>query len=271
MITQLLYDCVRDQKLQAFYPQGSLESLAARIVQAGVLNRLAAEWRLPKEVAMDCVKIALFDVVLYLDDSGSMRFEEGGSRIDDLKLVLGRVAFATSLFDTDGINVRFMNSNEQGDHITSEAQASQLVQRIQFSGLTPLGTSLQNKILGPMVLQPAMSGQLRKPVLIITVTDGAPAGENRWQIVTTIKNAVNQLRNTRYGPDTISFQFAQVGNDTAARDFLQELDANHEVGALIDCTSNYELEADEARRKNNIDLSPELWLVKLLLGPIDSS
>ena len=110
---------------------------------------------------MDCVKIALFDVVLYLDDSGSMRFEEGGSRIDDvrmnlehaayasyrrytdtntsqLKLVLGRVAFATSLFDTDGINVRFMNSNEQGDHITSEAQAAQLVQRIQFSGLVSI-------------------------------------------------------------------------------------------------------------------------------------
>lgn len=35
-----------------------------------------------------------------------MRFEEGGSRIDDLKLILGRVAFATSLFDHDGISVR---------------------------------------------------------------------------------------------------------------------------------------------------------------------
>lgn len=55
---------------------------------------------------MDCVKLALFDVILYLDDSGSMRFEEGGSRIDDLKLILGRVAFATSLFDHDGISVR---------------------------------------------------------------------------------------------------------------------------------------------------------------------
>ena len=41
-------------------------------------------------------------------------------------------------YDTDGINVRFMNSNEQGDHITSEAQAAQLVQRIQFSGLVSI-------------------------------------------------------------------------------------------------------------------------------------
>lgn len=32
------------------------------------------------------VKLALFDVILYIDDSGSMQFEENGERIDDLKL-----------------------------------------------------------------------------------------------------------------------------------------------------------------------------------------
>lgn len=36
-----------------------------------------------------------------------MAFEEGGSRIDDLKLVVSRVAMAASLFDQDGIQVRF--------------------------------------------------------------------------------------------------------------------------------------------------------------------
>lgn len=45
---------------------------------------------MPKELAGDLVKLALFDVILYVDDSGSMAFEEGGERIDDLKLwVLG--------------------------------------------------------------------------------------------------------------------------------------------------------------------------------------
>lgn len=160
-------------ELQAFYPPGSLDQISARIVQSGALNRLSAEWRLPKEIAFDCAKIALFDVILYLDDSGSMRFEEQGSRIDDLKLILNRVAFATSLFDHDGISVRFMNSQERGDNITNEQQASQLIQRIQYGGLTPLGTSMDQKILGPMVIQPARNNQLRKPVLIITVTDGS--------------------------------------------------------------------------------------------------
>jgi hypothetical protein len=158
---------------------------------------------------------------------------------------------------------------------------------------------MDQKILQPMVLQPASQRQLRKPILIITVTDGAPAGEQRLHIASVISNAVNQLRNSPYGPDALSFQFAQVcvttyslgvvrvcradftdasyswviqvGNDIGARDFLQELDANPQIGSLIDCTSNYELEADQARQQNGIDLSPELWLVKLLLGPIDSS
>ena len=42
------------------------------------------------------------------DDSGSMAFEEGGERIDDMKAVLGRTADAATLFDTDGIVVRFV-------------------------------------------------------------------------------------------------------------------------------------------------------------------
>lgn len=38
------------------------------------------------------------------------RFEEEGSRIDDMKLIVERVALAASLFDDDGISVRFLNS-----------------------------------------------------------------------------------------------------------------------------------------------------------------
>lgn len=93
----------------------------------------------------------MFDVVLYIDDSGSMAFEEGGERIDDLKLcansfyprrlgradqrrIMSRVAYATSLFDRDGIQVRFMNSRVEGNNIASEPAALHLVQQVKFSG-----------------------------------------------------------------------------------------------------------------------------------------
>jgi hypothetical protein len=60
-------------------------------------------------------------------------------------------------------------------------------------------------------------------------------------------------------------EFAQVGNDQKATRFLEELDNHPQVGGLIDCTSNFELEQAEMSRKSGIDLTPEMWLVKLLM------
>ena len=34
---------------------------------------------------------------------------------------------------------------------------------------------------------------------------------------------------------------------------------------------DYEVEADEMRQKTGVDMTPDLWLMKLLLGSIDSS
>ena len=53
--------------------------------QTGALSTLASAWRLSVELAADLVKIALFDVVILVDDSGSMQFEQNGERIEDLK------------------------------------------------------------------------------------------------------------------------------------------------------------------------------------------
>lgn len=190
------------------------------------------------EIGRDVIKLALFDIILYIDDSGSMAFEENGERIEDLKVILSRVAFAASLFDDDGVQVRFMNSLEQGNGIRNEQQVHDLISRVRFHSLTPMGTQLDDKILQPLVLGPARSGKLRKPVLIITITDGQPAGDTK-NIFEVIKKAVRELaQNPRYGRGAVSFQFAQVGNDLKAREFLTALDEDPEVGQLIDSTSS---------------------------------
>ena len=168
-----------------------------------------------------------------------MQIEEGGERIKDLMLILGRVAYATSLFDSDGIQVRFMNSNVQGNNIRTESEAESLVRGVSFSGLTPMGTSLRNKVIDPLVLQPARAGQLNKPVMVITITDGQPAGEHLGAVFDTIRYASSELgRMERYGAGAIAFQFAQVGNDLKAREFLGKLDNDPTIGPLVDCTSS---------------------------------
>ena len=79
--------------------------------------------------------------------AGSMAFEENGSRINDLKLILGRVAEVATMFDDDGILIRFMNGNAQGNGIRDAASVANLVSQVQFNGMTPLGSQLDQKVL----------------------------------------------------------------------------------------------------------------------------
>jgi hypothetical protein len=268
-----LIGTIQEKQLQAFYPPERLESLVRNLETApDKIQQLMKEWNVGQEVAMDVLKLALFDTVIYVDDSGSIQFEEDGARLTQLRHYLGLIATAASKFDQDGVNVRFMNSEERGDHIRSKEEAEALVSRVRFSGLTPMGTSLRQKVLDPMVIGPARAGRLDKPVLVITITDGQPAGEPHGAVADGIRSAVDELSRSRYGRGGVSFQFAQVGTDLHARQFLAKLDEDPTIGNLIDCTSNFEVEQDEMSRANPpVHLTRELWIAKVMLGAIDSS
>lgn len=59
-----------------------------------------------------------------------MQFEENGERIKDLRLILQRVAYAATLFDDDGISIRFMNSTpppQMLDGVRSDQQIEQIM------------------------------------------------------------------------------------------------------------------------------------------------
>jgi hypothetical protein len=201
-----------------------------------------------------------------------MQFEEGGERIKDLRLILDRVASVATIFDEDGISLRFMNARydmHMLENIRTEQQIDTLMRSAQFKGLTPMGTELRAKVIDGIIVPKVQQRQYRKPTLVITITDGQPAGEAPNTIFDTIKYAA-QVVGQQYGPGGVSFQFAQVGNDQKAREFLGKLDEDPAIGQLIDCTSNYENESEEMQ-KQGVNLTPDLWIVKLLLGSIDAS
>jgi hypothetical protein len=64
-----------------------------------------------------------------------------------------------------------------------------LLQQVQYCGTTPLAGSLVSKVLQPIVYRMADQGQLSKPVLIISITDGEPTD--------TPKDMVVQVRGVR--------------------------------------------------------------------------
>lgn len=85
-----------------------------------------------------------------------------------------------------------------------------------------------------------------------------------------IKNAKNALGATRYGPDTLSIELAQVGNgpclsvfsrpprpllnfcerstDQKAVAFLNEIDRHPDIGRFVDVTSNFENESAQMQQ-----------------------
>ncbi|CAO1599561.1 hypothetical protein XANCAGTX0491_003283 [Xanthoria calcicola] len=275
---QLLQTTVRDKFLENMISPDhpALERYAHRA--ASQIDQLCTRDKIPHEIGRDLAKLALYDIILYIDNSGSM-MDKDSERVDELRRIMTEVVNISMLFDEDGISIRFMNDWNSNpamdgvdmrrlDNIKDERMIHHIVDRIDYSGLTPLGTELKNKVIDPMVLGPARSGQLQKPVLLITITDGSPT-ENGDVVQNVIQYASNELsRMPRYGPGAVAFQFAQVGNDQAARAWLAKLDSDPRVGHLVDCTSNFENEQEEFKKRSLI-LTRALWTLKMLLGSID--
>lgn len=192
----------------------------------------------------------------------------GGERIKDLKAILSRVCEVATLFDDDGLTVRFMNSKLEGNNVKTSSAAGALVDRVKFEGMTPLGTNLDAKIIQPLFTALVKKKALPKPVLVIVITDGEPTGEPADRVVQVIKNAKALATNSLYGSGSIAFEFAQVGKDAAAQAFLARLDKHPDIGRMIDATSYFELEQEEYKRKG-VNLTPDVWLVKLMVGAVD--
>lgn len=98
---------------------------------------------------------------------------------------------------------------QQLSNIRGEQQIQQVMANRRYKGLTPFGTKLRQKVIDGIVLPKLRTPQ--KPILVIGITDGQPAGENAGALEETIRYAVNSTQNL--GPGAVAFQFAQVGND----------------------------------------------------------
>jgi hypothetical protein len=84
-----------------------------------------------------------------------------------------------------------------------------------------------------------------------------------------MKESLNACCKTKYGVGAFDLGIALVGTDKGAQVYYkEEVDDNPEIGSEVDVTSNVEMEAMECKKKG-FTLTPELWLMKLVLGPID--
>jgi len=175
-----------------------------------------------------------FDTVFVVDDSASM----AGEYWDQLGRALETIATIATKYDSDGIDIHFLNSPQHDHrHITSPDSVRDLFNRVQPAGITPTGACL-DRILreyldkyadakaaytsstsgsGP---HPTMYNSLPKPLNILVLTDGEPTDDPE----TVIVDAARKLDRLNAPLHQIGIQFVQIGNEDGAREALEELD-----------------------------------------------
>ncbi|PNH01561.1 hypothetical protein TSOC_012547 [Tetrabaena socialis] len=255
---KLVY-AIQNNNLQRFYPYERVVKLTQQISSVSLLE-LSNAFRITAEVAIDLYQLALYDIVILADDSGSMTTD---SRIDELSAVVEKIAGVASRFDQDGMTLCFLNDAKVSSNLRA-ADVSSALQKVRFSGRTPIGSVLRQRILHPMVIKKMSHGQLQKPVLVITLTDGEP--DSKDDLVKTLQEAKDFNLST--GSTCAAFEFAQIGTDPTAQRFLNELDVHPSIGNIVDVTSSFELEEEEYA-KAGATLTPHMWILKLMLGAID--
>ncbi|KAL0639094.1 hypothetical protein Q9L58_001777 [Maublancomyces gigas] len=257
---QRLEKAIKSKGLQQFYPEVTNE-LAERA--ANLVNELRDKKQCSWEMANQFAILALYDLAILIDDSDSMVYDQKGARIKTLQKILNAIADIYNLAREQGIlTVRFLNATKGKKNVTAKTVKT-VIKGHDYGGVTRIGTELKKKILDKFVL----GVDMKKPLLIMVITDGAAEGESTNLLESVIKNCIYELSKeggTAKGPNSVAFQFSRVGDDDGAMELLKKLDDDKEVGIYVDClpmTNRLEDLGEKPERK---------WVLmsKLLLGAI---
>ncbi|KAF8068090.1 hypothetical protein FPV67DRAFT_1171788 [Lyophyllum atratum] len=190
-----------------------------------------------------------FDTVLVVDDSSSM----SGKRWKQAGKALATLAAIASRYDTDGVEIQFLNSTESRTGVVDPETVKALFKSIRPYGLTPLGEKL-GTLLRQYVARLDRDGKT-KPVNFIVITDGEPTdGQATEEAIVKAAKALDQ-RNARVAQ--LGIQFVQIGDDEGATAYLRRLDdelTKQGVRDIVDTT------LPEGR---------DLDLVKILIGAVN--
>jgi hypothetical protein len=270
-IVEKMWSIVVRNELYAFYKQDELQRLVNRACMHDY-PVLQKQWNIATmDMTLDLATMGLYDIILFGDDSGSMNTkepsEDGLTRWQVLQEVVKTLSFWGTLMDENGIVVRFFNSLYEGDCISKPSEAEMMFQGVKPGGSTPLGEKLKEKIIDKIIRPFLMNGQLERPILVVTITDGMP--DNESAVTNAIQETKKLCSQSNFGPNAVEFSFAQIGTDQHATEWLNKIDSDPQIGSMIDCTSTFLIEKKQCEAKYGIEFTESTWLVKLLIGAID--
>ncbi|KIM57950.1 hypothetical protein SCLCIDRAFT_1219002 [Scleroderma citrinum Foug A] len=204
-----------------------------------------------------------YDTVLVVDDSGSMQ----GHRWEEAKQALSELASIAAEYDSDGLDIHFLNHSKAGLGIKNSATVNALFDKVQPKGPTPIGGKL-DVLLSEYIWRLELvqrkhdlgnTSALKqiKPVNFIIITDGVPSDDPESVIVATAR----RLDLGHFPLFQVGIQFVQIGNAKKATAFLRELDdalsCKYSIRDMVDTTPYL-----------NAKLTSEM-LIKILIGGIN--
>ncbi|GES66462.1 hypothetical protein ATEIFO6365_0015000700 [Aspergillus terreus] len=212
-------------------------------------NKIAEDDNLSDEFLDDLLVLALFDCIIFLDNSQSINWDEDRSAE---RLIISEtiVAVEATYDNTRAVRIEFLNGPFRGEKVSTPEELTQLLENIDNYGKTPLGTELEAKILKNYVYPKLEKGERFRPVLITVITDGDPQGEPRDAFKKKLQYCEALLRDKRktnlIGDKHVLFQISRVGNDRRAASFIDDLRKDKDLKGVLHCTSY-----------QNIDINPE--------------
>lgn len=225
-----------------------------------------------------------FDTVFIIDDSASM---EAYTRWSDTRSALETIANIATKYDSDGIDIHFLNSTtHDARNVKSAVEVRRLFDQVHPSGITPIAACLdrilrdhldQYAAARPVLSSPPMSpmspgfstAQYPKPLNIIVLTDGEPTDDPESVIV----DAARRLDTLNAPLHQVGIQFFQIGDEEGAREALEDLDdALAEIYGIRDMVdyTPYLGHRKEGWEEEGEDggVSGE-WILKVLMGAVN--
>ncbi|KAK7053973.1 hypothetical protein R3P38DRAFT_2853527 [Favolaschia claudopus] len=256
----------------------SYESLAAPNSRNRRSKYTSSNW-LNKPMRNETLEDALellrkYDTVILVDDSTSMTVpgsKKGKTRWNEAGDALEALADTAQRYDSDGIDIYFLNNKTESLNMKSSSEVRALFSRVKPAGSTPTGERL-DQILKPRLrmleeahIEPdgtpieINSGTEIKRVNVIVITDGVATDDPKYAII----DAASRLKAIRdLCLIQLGIQFVQVGNDPRATKALKELDDDlhrtRNIRDIVDTTPYSKLNPVTAE-----------GLIKVLLGGIN--
>lgn len=226
------------------------------------MDTVLCKFEISHKKATDLLVLKDYDIILIVDDSGSMRRKDlgcTGTRWEELRETMALIISIAGCFDKDGLDIYFLNRPKITNVATPEdSHFLQGMQDLPY-GQTPLLKRLVDVVRDREAAARMDSSLLAKPVMLMIFTDGVPDGGPE-AFGNTLRGVLRR--------STTNLEFrcqimacTGVDNDIA---WLNKLDEELDE---LDVTDDY---VSEKKQAEGVFTRGD-WCMKAMLGAVNSA